>query len=386
MPSLWEAHHRHGLHYLSFVQAHARDFEVLDRESAQVQAAYQWWSQQTDIEALECLLALIRGLAPYLQGRALQAMLVEYCQAGLRASDRLKHNPSWLWRLSAEAYWALGQWDRAFACIRTAINVARVRESDEFAQAVLTLGHYQFNRGDYAVALKTLEEAEALFAQASNWEGVASAKSDVAAFALNRGELKRALSLYLEVDQLRRRVDPSGPADHTLLMLGVVYRRLKQYDRARESLGELLSRAEARRARGAAATSKHHLAWVSMDLGQLDEAQSLGQEADWLYEEVGDPRGGSDAAEQLGLIALAEGNMTLAQEYLERSLVTRRRLGNQQGTASSLRHLARLHLVQRDFATGLRYLWQSLALYWQLGVLTAPRLVKILSDLLPGSY
>ena len=61
----------------------------------------------------------------------------------------------------------------------------------------------------------------------------------------------------------------------------------------------------------------------------------------------------------------------------------RRQLHNQQGEASCLRHLAIAYLTMGHLRTALRNLWQSLALYQRIGVLTCQRVSNIFWECLP---
>ena len=88
-----------------------------------------------------------------------------------------------------------------------------------------------------------------------------------------------------------------------------------------------------------------------------------------LYEEIGDARGLSDAYEQLGCIALAAGQGREAVSHLQRSLFMRRQLHNQQGEASSLRHLAIAYVTQGQLGRAFKHMRQSLPIYYRLGVL-----------------
>jgi hypothetical protein len=239
------------------------------------------------------------------------------------------------------------------------------------------LGRFQLNRGDYSTALETLSKAEGLAEDLSDWEGMASVKSEVAAYFLNRNELQRALALYQEAEALRRRFDLGGPSDHTLLMLGVVQRRLRHYPEAIKALTDLQRRGREQKNLSAEATASHHLAWVYFEQKEVDRARNLGMCAKALYEEIRDPRGSADADEQLGWIALTEKDFVSAQRYLERSLSVRQQLGNQQGIASSLCRLAKLSLSQGDCGLGLKRLGHSLALYWRLGALSYQRILSI---------
>ncbi len=381
LPTWREATKRYSLYYVRLAQANARAFEKLDRDFGQMQAVVSWLTQQRDTEPLNALLDLVKALAPYMQRRALNALLSDYCKEGLRAVQQTQVNPGSLFLLHSEACWALGEWEQARTSVEAAIQAAQGADSKTYAQAVLALGRLELNRGEYRPALQTLTRAEKLLADLSDYQGVATAKAEIAAYYLNRDEYRRALTLYQQVDEIRQRIDPENLSDHTLLMLGVVYRRLKDYDRARANLEKLVQLAEAQHNPGAEATGKHHLAWVYFDQEYLDEAEALGLEAKAFYVARNDPRGASDADEQLGVIAMERGDWRSAQTYLEDSLRAREQLGNQHGMASSLRRLAKLHLKQGDVRIGLSYLSRSLSLYQRLGVLSMPRLRGMLVEL-----
>jgi len=167
-----------------------------------------------------------------------------------------------------------------------------------------------------------------------------------------------------------------------LLMLGVVYRKKKDYERATEYLQRLLEREEVQRSRGTTATAAHHLAWVYLSRGDLRQARSLCGRAIMLYEEIGDERGLSDAYEQLGCIVLAAGQGGEAVAHLQRSLFMRSQLHNQQGEASGLRHLAIAYFTLGHLGAAFRHVWQSLLIYHRLGVLSCQRIVSMLRELL----
>jgi tetratricopeptide (TPR) repeat protein len=227
-----------------------------------------------------------------------------------------------------------------------------------------------------------MSTAETCLAQTGDDEQVMTVRAEMVAYHLNRGDLDKALSLYLEIDRQRQYAGAPEPSDHTLLMLGVVYRKKKDYERAAEYLQWLLERGEVQRSRGITATAAHHLAWVYLSQGDLRQARSLCGRALVLYEEIGDERGLSDAYEQLGCIVLAAGRGGEAVPHLQRSLIMRRQLHNQQGQASSLRHLAIAYLTLGHLGAAFRYMGQSLLIYHRLGVLSRQRMVSMLRELL----
>jgi len=357
-------------------------YERLDDEFANLRASWSWLSTRTDNEASHFLLAYLDALSTYLRQRGIYAELLRWCEVGLHACERLQQNPGRLLLLRSEAQSALGQWDEAAVSIQKAIGASEGKDSSTYAWAVLAFGRLQMNQGRYREALETLAGAERLLSEQSDYEGIAVVRSEVAAQYLNRGKLDKALSLYHSVDHFRKQAGATESSDHTMLMLGVVHRKKGEYEQAISYLQSLLERSERGGNRGAIATVAHHLAWVYLDQGDIARSRRLCGRAIAVYEELGDTRGASDAYEQLGLIAQAEGRSKEALSHLKQSLMIRHRLGNQHGMASSLRHLAVVHLRMGHPLTGVRELWQSLALYRRLGVLTRHRFAAVLRELL----
>lgn len=363
-------------YYLTYARTYQDDFDALDREFANFLTLRAWLANQQGKQSARLLIDLIKTLTAYLRRPERATELLNYCQSGLQACKIIGTNSGWLHLLRYEACNFLGEWDRALADAATAIRVTQESDPVSHARATLALGRLQFNRGDYAAALETLAEAERLLTAINDLEGVATARAEFAAYHLNRGELDQALGLYLEVDRLRRQVDPTGPSNHTLLMLGVVYRNKGEYEKGAEYLGQLLERGEAEGDAGAIATASHHLAWLHLRQQNMAEARRLAAQAKQLYLEINDPRGASDADEQLGLLALLDDDIDAAEAYLKRSLTIRQRLGNQQGAANSLGLLADLYARKGTIRLGLHYMWHSWVLYHRLGVLTWQQIFK----------
>lgn len=370
---------------LELARRYEDQYDRLDNEFPNLRVSQSWLAAQDSKEAACFLVAYVEVLASYLRRRGLDAVLRQWCEDGLRACKTLRRNPGWLLLLMSEAQNALGRWEESAATIGAAMEASVVEDPPTYARAVLALGRLQLNQGDYETALTTLAEAERLLSEQSDYEGVASAHAEVAAYYLNRRELDKALALYQEVDRLRRQAGAVEASNHTLLMLGVVHRKKEEYEQAAVYLQMLLERGKSQGNPGAMATAAHHLAWVRLDQADVSTARHLCGRAITLYEDIGDVRGLSDAYEQLGLIALSEGRKEEALSHLERSLHVRRQLGNQHGVASSLRRLAIVHLKMGHPLLAVQKLWQSLNTYWRLGVLSRQRLSAILREVIGGT-
>ncbi|MBC7250347.1 MAG: tetratricopeptide repeat protein [Anaerolineae bacterium] len=366
---------------LELARRYQNQYERLDYELANLRASQSWLAAQNSEETAHLVIAYVQVLASYLRQRGFNAELLQWCEDGLRACERLRQSPGWLLLLRSEAQMVLGRWHETMSSIQAAIEASEGDDPRTYARACASLGHLQFNQGDYRIALKTLTKAEKLLSEQADYKALIAVRLDIVTYYLNQRDLDKALSLYLDVDQLRRRIG-AGEASDLMVMLGVVYRKKRNYDLAAVYLQQVLEYGEAQRNRSDVATAAHHLAWVRLNQGDLAQARRLCGRAIELYKEIGDTRGASDAYEQLGLIVMAEGRRQEALAHIERSLVIRRQLGNQHGAASCLRHLAVVHLQMGHLITAVRYLKQSLIMYWRLGVLSRQRFAAILRELL----
>ncbi len=364
-------------HRLRLARHYQHQFERLDLEFSNLGQAHAKLSNQKDCETAHLLIEYVQVMKPYLRKRGLDSVLLQWCEDGLLACQQLHRNPAWILLHRGGAQNRLGQWEDAKESFIAATEASEDYDTQLYAEATLQLGRLLLNQGHYERALTLLAAAEELLDDLSQYELLAVARSEVAAYHLNRGELDKALALYKEADQLRRQAGANQSSDHTLMMLGVVYRKKGNYDLAIDYLQKLLARGETQGNQGAIAPAAHHLAWTYLNMRELAKARYYCGRAMALYEEMDDPRGVSDGHEQLGLILLTEGHYEDAVAYLGTSLRTREQLGNQQGAASSLRRLALAHWQMGKRLVAAKEMGTSLKVYWQIGVLSWQRFFKI---------
>lgn len=363
MPGLHEAYRRHARYYLQVAQTLSSNYNALRGEYPQVRSASQWLATQRGTESAGCLLELIRTVSPYLLATSNNEELLDLCNHGTSASQRLGENVSWLELLKAECYYARGEWDRGLAAARIAVERASGLDPKTYAHAMLAMGRMQLNAGNYNEALRTLKIAQDLLTDLDDREGLATAVAEFAAYQLNRGKNEKALELYQEADRIRGRTESRDMTDHSLLMMGVVYRKLGRSNEALEYLRALQSRGESDGTYSKVATAMHHIAWVHLQDNCVAEARQFAERARELYLQIKDPRGVSDVDEQLGMVCLLEGKTTEAKQWLHQSIAARRRLGNRQGIASSFNRLAMVFFRERQWLIGGWYLGRSLWLY-----------------------
>ncbi len=366
-------------YYKEFIQQRSADFTALDYEYLQIEQVLAWLTGQIDHQHSLNLLDLMERLSPYLDGRSLNNIILRYFEPCLKAAQRIGQNPARIYLSAYRANWSLGHWDVAYLQVLQAVQESSQSNPRDYANALQSLGSLQLNQGNYREALNTFADAKRIFRELDDATGEVSIKAEEAAYYLNRADYRTAHTLYSEIMDFELARE-SQVSDHTLLMMGVVSRRLKNLTTAIDYFNQLFQRAQANKLKGAYATAAHHIAWTYLDLGQLIQAKEFGEFAQTTYDEVQDLRGASDANEQLGLIAMAMRQYEESHLLLERSASVRNQIGNQQGYASSLRRLAKLSFIQARFGWGIRYLTQSLFIYYKIGMLPVSRFYKIVFD------
>jgi tetratricopeptide (TPR) repeat protein len=383
----WSLVHRHAaIQRLAIAQAHRERPQLLATEFPNLEASHAWLALQQDALSARLLIAYTNTLAPYLMERSLPGTLLRWCDEALATCERLQEAPEDLLLLRIEAQHALAQWEAARASIEEVLRSREMLSEKHQGRATFALGRLELNQGHYERALALLSQAEQHLSDQSDVAQLVAVRAEIAAYYLQRDDLDRALNLYRDVDRLQRGSGGSESGDHVLLMLGIVYRKQRDYARAAIYLQQLLTRATVEGRQNALATAAHHLAWVWINVGHLRRARHLAGQAIARYQEIGDTRGLSDAYEQLGVIALAERNSGEAEVYLQRSLAIRRSIGNEHGIASCLRHLGLVALRKRQGILAIRYLWQSLSAYHRIGVLSRQRLLRIMGEIRKSAF
>jgi tetratricopeptide (TPR) repeat protein len=281
--------------------SHIRDQPAqIDREFANIRVSVDWLKKQSEHNTAELLLAYVEILEPYFHLRGRDSELADWCSAGMDACERLKRNPSQVLLILGNAQYSLGQWEQADASWQAAIAASQGNDRVVHAHTTSALGRLQINQGKYKAGLKTLARAEDLLAKINDTQAIIGVRSEIAAYYLNRRELEKALKLYLEIDEFHKKSGAKESSDHITLMLGVIYRQKRVFDKAIAYLSELCRRGEMHNDKSGLATGSHHLAWVYFELRELEQARHLCGKALALYEDLQDPRGLSDGYEQLG--------------------------------------------------------------------------------------
>ena len=376
----WQVAYAHlANYYQQFLKERSTDFLALDQEYLHIEQVLSWLNGRINDQDSQSLLDLMEHLSLYFEGHSLHNVVLKNGEACLKAAHRLGQNPAWIYFNAYRANWGLGRWNEAQQNLLKAVQESSRLSPGEYANSLKSWGSLQLNKGNYREALAIFAQAKKIYRDLADESGENSISFEEAAYYLNINDYQKAYALYSHIlnFELAREAQAS---DQTLLMMGVISRRLKKFPDSIHYLTQLFSRAERSNTKSAQATAAHHLAWVYSDLGQLAQARELGELALQEYVAIQDLRGTSDAYEQLGSLAMRTQQYENARFFLERSASMRKQLGNQHGYASSLRRLADLSFLRHRYGLGINYIIQSLFIYRRMGILTFKRLYKFISD------
>jgi tetratricopeptide (TPR) repeat protein len=277
--------------------------------------------------------------------------------------------------MAFQANFMAGEWKKAKEMAESALDLKSNCDLTDEALTYNALATLELNRGDFQPALKNFARAKEIFRELGDEDRIFEVTSQEAAYYLNKENYLKAEELYTKVEAHETNT-AGAPSAHTLLMMGVISRRLKNEEKAIAYLHELAQQGLANNSKSDLATGLHHLAWVYIDQAKLTQAKAYGETARSIYLEISDPRGVSDADEQLGEIATLQGNYAASQHFLQDVIKVRRRLENKVGLASASRRLSKTYFKEKKWLCGIFYLVYSMGMYARLGMLTSSRIKR----------
>ncbi len=272
----------------------------LEVEHDNLRAALTW----TLTSDLDLGLPLVNHLGTFWYRRGHLAEGRRWLEAAWALTTGPRTSP---WRVTlgrqlGEAYWNLGEFAAARACLEESLSLARA-ESPRNPQVLMdtlnALGRVVKDLGDYAGAKRYLEEGLTLARDSASQEAL--------------------------IPLLRN--------------LGNVNVDLGNFPEAKRCFEESLALARAQGDRFATAGALNNLGLVAITLKAYAEAQAYFQESQAIFEEDGNQLGVALTSVNLGRIAHAQGRFTDARKLYQTSLSLAREIGKKWSVAYALNNL-----------------------------------------------
>lgn len=223
-------------------------------------------------------------------------------------------------------YARLGQNDHALAQYRQAVELRRaVGNRRGLATSLRNLGNVLVLTGRFDEAQRSLQQARELHAALDDRHGLAAVDNELGLLAEERGDYPAALDAFRRALQAWRQAGDAGGIAQALNDIGFAH----------------------------------------YQLGAYDDAEAYLQQSQAAYAKLGDETGRIRTQQNLGQLAAARGQWTLARERLQSSLSDA--LGKQMMEEASVsrRNLAELELMQGHIGAALDQAAQADALFRQ---------------------
>lgn len=321
------AYSRLASYYADFVETHAEDFDALDQESVNIDAALQ--------AALEHQLHddLVRGVnafAHFLDTRGLFA----------QAENYLRH-------------------------ARDTATSAQDRTG--LAATLLNSGVVMIRRGDYAQAETYLQEGLAL-ARAIKHRGYLVGLLQVYGMLAQRQGKAQQAGMYLQEGLALARAGADQARLRLLLKdLGTFEANQGNYKQAEIYWQEGLALARQSGDREAICLLLLNLGQLASERGDFGQAEMLSREALAVARQIGHHEAISLLLTNLGVLAGDQQDYTLAEKYLQEGLVVARQIGYRERIGLLLTNLGWIASEQKKYAQAESYFQESVALAYEIG-------------------
>ncbi|MCC3603313.1 MAG: tetratricopeptide repeat protein [Microcoleus sp. PH2017_29_MFU_D_A] len=150
--------------------------------------------------------------------------------------------------------------------------------------------------------------------------------------------------------------------------LGIAYRSRSEYKTAKYHLEQALGLAKDDENLGdVKANSLHELAIIECNVGEIEKAITLEQQAMKIFERIGDVQGKSATLHCLAIIYANKGEVEKAIAFYQESLELEEKIGDVQGKAATLHNLAGIYANLGEVEKAIALYEQSLELKEKIG-------------------
>lgn len=334
---------------LHYVQSHEHDYEALELETNNIQAALD---TSVALSIPQATLQGIIALVSFLRVRGRYSLANQYLRSALEAATVLE-NP--VEQATVLRYMAIftelcGDYRQAEHFAQLGLVLARQLEKiDDMSALLNTLGLVAFHRGNHAQATAYLEEGLRLARQIGDSEQICTLLSELGRVAQSQGNYTQADACYYEGLALAWQNKHEELVGRLLAFLGASIREQGDYDQAEQYCQEglILARQQGHR---------EHLTHLLIQLGSIayyrgqdEQAQTYFQEGLAIARQIGHRAQICRLLANLGAPLAEQGNYAQAERYLQEGVDLARELGNRDSLPFLLMNLGRAIGQQGDY-------------------------------------
>lgn len=334
---------------LPYIQNHEQDYEALELETGNIQAALD---ASVALSMSQATLQGMTALVSFLRVRGRYSLANQYLQLALEAATVLEDPVGQTTVLRHMATFAElhGDYWQAEHFAQLGLVLARQLENaDDMSALLSTLGLVAFHRGDYAQATANLEEGLRLARQIGDSEQICTLLSDLGRIAQYQGNYTQADACYYEGLALAWQNKHEELVGRLLAFLGASIREQGDYDQAEQYCQEGLALARQQGHREHLTHLLIQLGSIAYYRGQDEQAQVYFQEGLAIARQIGHRSQICRLLANLGAPLAEQGNYTQAERYLQEGVELARELGNRESLPFLLMNLGRAVGQQGDY-------------------------------------
>lgn len=332
---------------MDFVEAHRKDYEMLEVESNNILATLETTYEQKrpgELMRIAC------AFAPFLLSRGLYQAAESHLQRAYHAAQSLSDHRSLASTLLylGDIARKQGHNEQAEKYLLEGISYAREVNDEENICAILTiLGTVRWKSGDYKQAEAYLQEGLDLARKLGNAESTGRLFEILGSVAIRLGDYVQAETYLQQGLDLARKVGEKELICTILLNLGTMTGEQARYVQSEAYLQEGLFFARQLNHSGWISALLNNLGDIAIELANYAQAEEYFQEGLELARQLGHREWISLLLLNLGITARKQSRYEQAKKCFQEGLVVARQIDIPQITSYCLYEYGNLHLDQR---------------------------------------
>jgi predicted ATPase/lipopolysaccharide biosynthesis regulator YciM len=380
-PARKDTYAAHANYYARFIEKVAvglntsRETAVLEAIDTEIENLRNAWQYGIEMKRWDVYDALLQPLLSFFASRGLAA---EGVPTFRQLADALQHdkqaNTPLYWRARIRQAWLMprvGEAEASFNFSKAAYEFFTQPGNEnhvEAAHALNNMSYASMAQGDFAAARDYATQANVLIGDMADVMAWFTSMGHLGYAEYLLGNYAEARSIYESAEMVGENVaySPVGLA-YGKNNLGEILREIGEIETATQLFQEAFDIFEVSKNKRGMAFTLNNLAGVLFLQGNYADAEKMYLQGYRLNKEIGDMTGIGHSLSALGNIAMTNNDFAKAKHYFEDSLKIRRQIGDKLGIADSMTDIARIESNLNHHDVALRLMREAQKLYHDIG-------------------
>jgi len=314
----------------------------------------------------------IRHCDDFLTLRGYYADKVELYGQLVNQWSEIEDRQNWNYRASlislGNAYYSLGQYERAITLYQQSLDIAKeIGDIQGESASLNNLGNAYDSLGQYERAIAFFEQSLAMARQIEDIQGESASLNNLGLAYESLGQYERAIAFFQQSLDIAKEIGDIQGESASLNNLGKAYDSLGQYERAIAFHQQSLDIAKEIGYIRGESISLNNLGKAYDSLGQYERAIAFYEQSLDIAKEIGNIRGESISLNNLGNAYDSLGQYERAINFYQQSLDIAKEIGYIRGESISLGNLGSAYNSLGQYERAIAFHQQSLDIKRQIG-------------------